>query len=298
MPEQLIFTSAPRGLQAGRSGYCTVARSHDLQEGLIYPLEQASTYTHLVLPGQEASVRNPTIQLYRKLKFAGTEYRILSQIIDTGADHTGRSNYLAHHLIFDSDWQGLPSPASILRWWNGWKKDPWVDAPRYLDAVSPEEFRALGQSGDVPRATMNEYLALGWESTFTTFLQSNDSQNDFTWMGTREEPNAASRIADLKLFGLTAEEQSTKLNDFSGLISAPEGDERTLLERFELTLGQRSQAAEQQAIVQAQESLDNEFRNIEQLSVRLEGGIKGIQNKSEDFKNCLLYTSPSPRDRG
>ena len=40
MAHQLIYTSAPRGLQAGRSGYCTVAHSRDLRERLILPLEQ------------------------------------------------------------------------------------------------------------------------------------------------------------------------------------------------------------------------------------------------------------------
>ena len=46
MAWQLIFTSAPRTLSAGQSGYGTVARSADLREGLAQRLEQLSYYGH------------------------------------------------------------------------------------------------------------------------------------------------------------------------------------------------------------------------------------------------------------
>jgi len=51
MPQQLIYTSAPRGIVAGRSGYCTVARSAKMREPLMLQLERFSYYQHLSLTG-------------------------------------------------------------------------------------------------------------------------------------------------------------------------------------------------------------------------------------------------------
>lgn len=281
MAHQLIYTGAPQGLQAGRSGNCTVARSRGLREGLILPLEQASTYTHLVLLGQEATVRNPTIHLYRRLLFSGTEYRILSRIVDAGADHTGRSNFLSHHLIFKDEWRGLPSPAAILRYWPGWQ-DRWDAPPGYIDNLSSDEFKALGQSGELPSAKNPEYLAKGWESTFTTFLQGGDLPADFHWMGTRDAPHPGKRIA--RLFGAGPEEQAKVLENFPGLISSLDADEAKLLDVIAYALGQRSQAAEQEALGQAQESLDNEYEEIERLAGRIEVVIAGTQANVDGFK--------------
>jgi hypothetical protein len=310
MPHQLIYTSAPRGLQAGRSGYCTVARSRDLRERLILPIEQYSNYTHLVLPGQEATVRNPTIHLYRKHAISGKEYRILSRIVDAGADHTGRSNFVAHHLIFEDGWRGLPSPAVILRYWRGWK-ERWDGDPTYIDEISPDEFRTLGQAEGIPTAANDTYLEKGWDTPFTTYLQDGDSQADFEWMGTRDDPDPPKKIAEL--FGSDSEEQSKTLEKIPGVISAPGGDETRLLDVFAYALGRRSQAAEQEALGQVRESLDNEFRAIKQLSERIEGTVVEVQGKvdayrqqyearcetgdaSRLYQNCLAdYIKPAER---
>ena len=47
MPLQLIYTSAPRGVVAGRSGYCTVARSATLREAVTLQLEKWSRLRHV-----------------------------------------------------------------------------------------------------------------------------------------------------------------------------------------------------------------------------------------------------------
>ena len=51
MPQQLIYTSAPRGVIAGRSGHCTVARSAAMRDALMLQLEKLSYYQHLSLSG-------------------------------------------------------------------------------------------------------------------------------------------------------------------------------------------------------------------------------------------------------
>src|SRR5438067_10215903 len=75
MPQQLIYTSAPRGLLPGQSGYCTVARSRDLREGLVPKLEKLSYYT------PEAN-HNPIICAHRTVELRGTKFHVLTRIVD------------------------------------------------------------------------------------------------------------------------------------------------------------------------------------------------------------------------
>jgi hypothetical protein len=128
MPKQLIYTSAPRGIVPGQSGYCTVARSDEMREALILRLEQLSYYQHLSLSG---GTERP-ISAYRIVDIRGTRYHVLSKIQDAGLDFTGRTNFIAHHLVFEpKEIGGFPSPPLILRDWPDWKKS-WTQEPELL----------------------------------------------------------------------------------------------------------------------------------------------------------------------
>ncbi|HWX21834.1 MAG TPA: hypothetical protein VN578_18180 [Candidatus Binatia bacterium] len=143
MAWQLIYTSAPRGLVTGQSGFCTVARSADLREALAQRLEQLSSYHYLELSGGAPSTRNPTISAYRILDVRGTRYHTLSRLKPCGLDFTARTNHLAHHLVFQADeLSGLPSPAAVLRHWSGWLS-AWEGEPRLLEAVSMDTFKQI-----------------------------------------------------------------------------------------------------------------------------------------------------------
>ena len=76
MPRQLIYTSAPRGLTPGQSGYCTVARSRDLREALIPRIEKLSYYTPEANGGAGA-----VICAHRILDLRGTHFHVLSRIV-------------------------------------------------------------------------------------------------------------------------------------------------------------------------------------------------------------------------
>ena len=129
MPQQLIYTSAQRGIVAGRSGHCTVARSAAMREALMLQLEKLSYYQHLSLSGGQER------QIYscRVLDIRGSRYHVLSRIQDAGLDFTGRTNFLAHHLVFTpEEVRKLPSPPIILRSWSGWVKI-WNQEPQMLE---------------------------------------------------------------------------------------------------------------------------------------------------------------------
>ncbi len=117
MPQQLIYTSAPRGVIAGRSGYCTVARSAAMRDALMLQLEKLSYYQHLSLSGGQER----PICCCRLLDIRGSRYHVLTRIQDAGLDFTGRTNFLAHHLVFaPEEVRQFASPPAILRDWTGW----------------------------------------------------------------------------------------------------------------------------------------------------------------------------------
>jgi hypothetical protein len=130
MPQQLIYTSAPRGVIAGRSGHCTVARSAAMRDALMLQLEKLSYYQHLSLSGGQER----PIYCCRVLDLRGSRYHVLTRIQDAGLDFTGRTNFLAHHLVFAPEEIRLfASPPVILRGWSGWVNS-WTKEPQLFDS--------------------------------------------------------------------------------------------------------------------------------------------------------------------
>ncbi len=143
MPWQLIYTSAPRGLLSGQSGFCTVGRSEELRETLVQRLEQISSYHYLRVSAVGKDGGNPTISAFRILDIRGAKHQVLTRIHPCGLDFTARTNHVAHHLIFQAaELPRTPSPAVILRGWSGWVTS-WQGEPRLLRDVSVEELQAI-----------------------------------------------------------------------------------------------------------------------------------------------------------
>ena len=143
MPWQLIYTSAPRGLLSGQSGFCTVARSENLRPALVQRLEQISSYHYLRVAEAATASRNPTVSAFRLLDLRGAKYYVLTRIHPCGLDFTARTNHLAHHLIFQPDeLTTLTTPAALLRLWPGWVKT-WQGEPRVLEEIGSVSFAAV-----------------------------------------------------------------------------------------------------------------------------------------------------------
>jgi len=149
MPQQLIYTSAPRGIVAGRSGYCTVARSAKMREPLMLQLEKFSYYQHLSLTGGQER----PIYSCRIVDIRGTRFHVLSRIQDAGLDFTGRTNFIAHHLVFTpEEIRKYPTPPVILREWPGWVKS-WTKEPQMLENEDWADLTALAGRSNVPAQT-------------------------------------------------------------------------------------------------------------------------------------------------
>jgi len=111
---ELIVTSAPRGLQAGRSGFTTVMRTKGIHPDLASRLEAASGYRHTYPQGDP---RNPVVFSFTNIPSAAGDGWVLSRIGDAGTDYTGRSNKIAHHIALKPDdirRLAASDPASVL----------------------------------------------------------------------------------------------------------------------------------------------------------------------------------------
>ena len=101
-----------------------------MRPGLIQVLEQASVYAH------RGQAPHPEIYSYRMVALTGSTYRVLSRIQEAGLDFTGRTNFIAHHLVYEpGEAVGANSPAEILLSWDGWK-DRWEGEPATLPPVA------------------------------------------------------------------------------------------------------------------------------------------------------------------
>ena len=219
MAWQLIYTSAPRSLEAGRSGFGTVARHRAITPLLASTIERGSQFSRL--PGVDAG---RVIFCHRIVALAGGRFHVLSSIRDAGADYTGRTNHIAHHLVAEPReiaqiGAAGPSPADVLLgmpWTTSW-----TEYPRFFEAADEIPLagfhpmvdgsawaRATGHSsqawllatgegsrgayvirpGDLDlRQVFGESLRLIperlWQISFTTSLQPSDEPADFRWIG-------------------------------------------------------------------------------------------------------------------
>jgi len=149
MPQQLIYTSAPRGLVAGRSGHCTVARSAAMRDALMLQLEKLSYYQHLSLSGGQ----DRPIFAFRMIDIRGSRFHVLSRIQDAGLDFTGRTNFIAHHLVATpEEIRQLPTPPVIFRDWSGWVKS-WTKDPQLLENEDWSSLKVLLGKAFVPAET-------------------------------------------------------------------------------------------------------------------------------------------------
>lgn|GEM_PF-6230759 len=229
MADQIIFTSAVRGIKPGASGYCTVLRSPGIRAALEQALEKLSVFEHTKCN------RDRVTYSYRQIEIRDTTYYALSRISDTDKDYTGRTNFLAHHLVFQKEEMPDLSPADILLNWSGWCQQ-WRGEPReepvdvqslqQTPAINPPvriwKEQAIGVDGAIKlasdtqsaftlsskectdssllqlvaevlavRAKFNKSYKYTWTTTFSVGLAAVGSAKTFKWLALRDADDYA-----------------------------------------------------------------------------------------------------------
>ncbi len=123
-----------------------------MRDALMLQLEKFSYYQHLSLSGGQER----PIHCCRLTEIRGSRYHVLTRIQDAGLDFTGRTNFLAHHLVFaPEEVRQFASPPVILRNWPGWVKS-WNKDPELFDNEDWSSLTSLNGSTLVPASNWQQ----------------------------------------------------------------------------------------------------------------------------------------------
>ena len=133
MSQELIYTSAPKGLKPGTRGFCTVAMTHAMPPQLVERLESLSGYRQVFAPQDPQAALNPVVQSHLRISVGGRTYHILSRICAAGLDYSQRANKFAHHLVLDASEMPAAGPAWALAQ-RGVMESAWDGATKIIPA--------------------------------------------------------------------------------------------------------------------------------------------------------------------
>lgn len=98
MSQEIIYTSAQKGLRSGSFGFCTVCSTAGMEPNMADFLEGISAYPHPYKPPDPRTKENPVNFSHIIWTIGGQRFHVLSRVCDAGLDYTGRTNLLAHHI--------------------------------------------------------------------------------------------------------------------------------------------------------------------------------------------------------
>lgn len=143
--DQLIYTSAPRLLESGKTGFGTVACTKGMPKPLISYLERISTFD------RAAGIRG--LDYYTTYRMGSALFHVFTHVEDCGADYTGRTNHLAQHFVAEEGSQEAAmlqssTPAAVMKaladkWLREWNSQPgYLPEPAAAPVVTPSSFGA------------------------------------------------------------------------------------------------------------------------------------------------------------
>ena len=180
MAQELIYTSARRGLRPGTRGYCTVAFTQGMRPECIRVLESLSAYKNPSSGPRVNSGEPPISYSHYRYQLGGRSASILSRIGPAAADHTNRDNKIAHHVVLSPHERPAAGPGWLCAqpafFTTSWSGEPQrIQMPKPVpDGVpGPGPATAWAQAaGDAGWAASLAYAFLARPST-TTYLIAN-----------------------------------------------------------------------------------------------------------------------------
>jgi len=111
--QELVVTSVPKGLKAGARGFAMVACTKGMSATLVQLCEALSGYSHVFPLNDPRYEQNPPCFSHYIFMSGGEESHIVSRVAAYKADYTGRTNKLAHHLVFRREELSSGGPAAV-----------------------------------------------------------------------------------------------------------------------------------------------------------------------------------------
>lgn len=176
MALELIYTSAPRGLRIGSSGFCTVACTRGLPANYVELLESLSGYEGVFPPNHASAHLNPTAFSHYRFVIAGKTISVVSRVAPAGVDYTKRNNKIAHHLVVDPGERPIGGPAWLLQQ-PGVVMDRWDGTPMYVE--TPRKL-PVGDSQPAPCVTWERLTGdAGWAGVLAQAYLDNPREPAF-----------------------------------------------------------------------------------------------------------------------
>jgi len=150
MSQELFYTSAPRGLQPGSQGFCTVAATRGMSRALMEKLEALSGYRPMYPPSDAQYSLNPVTFAHVKIGVAGKSYHVLSRIGAAGLDYTERANKFAHHVVLEGGELPEAGPAWVL------------SQPGFMESRWNGEVQFLASGRIPPAGNANAEMCRAW----------------------------------------------------------------------------------------------------------------------------------------
>ena len=163
MAYELIYTSAERGLRPGTRGFCTVAHTQGMPPQQIQLLEALSAYKNLYSVHDAQEKAEPIAWSHIMSNLVGRSASIVSRVGATVADHTGRSNKLAHHVLLQQRERPVGGPAWLCQQ-AGFLRETWDEQPHVINEM--KEIPA----GDYEAAPATAWEALTGDPAYAAFL--------------------------------------------------------------------------------------------------------------------------------
>jgi len=151
MAQELVYTSADRGLRPGTRGFCTVAYTKGMRPESIQILESLSAYRNLYGVHDPKASLNPVAYTHYRYTLGGRNVSILSRVGPTRADNTLRTNKMAHHVVLSGRERPAGGPAWLCSQ-DDFFLDAWDDEPHTIAA--PKE---------TPKGESSVTFAAAWE---------------------------------------------------------------------------------------------------------------------------------------
>jgi GTPase-associated protein 1, N-terminal domain type 2/GTPase-associated protein 1, middle domain len=130
MSLELIYTSVPRGLKPGSKGFCTVARSAQMQAALAERLELLTGYRAIFPLGSARAAGNPVNWCHYRMSARS----LLARVAFAGVDYSQRSNKFAHLVVLDEAEQPAAGPAWLVSQ-PGFMRTEWTGEPQLLTSA-------------------------------------------------------------------------------------------------------------------------------------------------------------------
>ncbi len=127
MPNELIYTSLPRGLIPGSQGFCLAAATQRIPSSLCDRVEKLNVY--LVLSDFRDSENPPSFGHYRVM-VGGVERCVISRVGVAGRSYTKRVKIVGHHWVLNDTDRAGAGPAWMLRQ-PGVVEADWTSEPMY-----------------------------------------------------------------------------------------------------------------------------------------------------------------------